>query len=41
VAAAARQPGFALVGAGEHACLPGFGHRVTVTGMTLKYGFVL
>jgi hypothetical protein len=31
----------ALVCAGEHARLPGFGHRVTVSGMTLKYGHVL
>jgi len=29
------------VSEGERPFLPGFGHRVRVSGMTLKYGYVL
>ena len=40
-APAARKARLALVRPGERPPLPGFGHRFTVSGMTLKYGFVL
>ena len=40
-APATREPGLAFVRPGQRPRLPGFGHGITVSVMTLKYGRVL